>query len=107
MKTKNELILDKLVELGYVELKCFSDCISCYDADIQLRNAIYFDPCKRAVDAIAVLNALISECGKRDLRISIKNNVLVIAETKTVLHLFQGTYNRQSVADAFCKVVGI
>ena len=111
MKTKNELILNKLIELRYVALNIDTIYFNYLDADGEEVASELFNPEKRAADFALVLNALISVCGKREYEISIHKGYT----NKTVLLIldnygdvfFRDTYTRASVAEAFCKVTGI
>jgi hypothetical protein len=91
MKTQNK-ILEKLIELGYQKPRPFSD-------------AFTFDALEDDTDYIGVLNALVSECGKRDLRIIIHDNIFSIYSNTGYLH-YDAKYTRSNIAVAFMKVTG-
>ena len=105
----NEAILNKLIELGYVQLvRKLDSGASLY----QSKEGLIFGSTGFDVlmthNFVIVLDALISECGKRGYVIKIDDNFLEIkdAEYQSVL-IHHADYSRQSVAEAFCKVMGI
>ena len=122
MQTKNELILDKLIDkrankISEIRAKILSsgECVL-YAEDYNKLQAEWIMRCgfdsadkiKELKQQLAQFDALVSECGKRGYVIKIDDNFLEIkdAEYQSVL-IHHAEYSRQSVAEAFCKVVGI
>ena len=106
MKTQNE-ILQKLIELGYVELYKSSRSDRYRDADNNSSRVEDFNS-DYAPDYLLILNALVSECGKREHILRFDNNTFLIfnlwnEETECV---FEGDYTRQNIVKAFMRVVG-
>ena len=99
----NEAILNKLIELRYVETKggMYKDA----DAMFSLRRQ--FDPLKNGSDSELIKSALFDVCGKRDYVIRILDNQLRIGKHDKTVIFYGFDTSRESFVAAFEKVVGI
>jgi hypothetical protein len=104
MKTQNELILEKLIELG---LETTGGLYRNTDNMYQLKRT--FDAIKNADDFLLVLNSLVSECGKRgwNVKITYENEIVVEEGIDGFIKFIVTPYTRQNICAAFCKVTGI
>jgi len=113
VKTQNELILENLIQLGYVMHHESQEPVQSFYKIMSERN--FFFPSNHDKDYdifmndsdwfLMLLNALVSECGKRGCMIVIADNTLVIKEMGQIE--YSGDYTRENIAQAFCKVTGI
>ena len=116
MQTKNELILDKLIELGAINR---TDEGWLFGNGTDFSESEFDEPVTSDAHCV-IFDALVSECGKRDLTIQIEtfsHGGEEIWEEIWIAHMnkygeikkivFKAEYSRQSIAEAFCKVVGI
>ena len=104
----NEAILAKLVELGYVQLvrKLDSGASLYQSKEGLIFGSTGFD-CLMTHNFVIVLDALISECGKRGHPIVIFDSMEIYQDKYMRGTVFESDYSRQSVAEAFMKVTGI
>lgn len=106
----NEAILNKLIELGYVEIEKFDNLTAYKDADKSSWMLDEFDAIESATDFLLVQRALFDECAKRDLTLIIDDTGLYIYENflgQMQDLIFEAIdTSRESFRAAFCKVTG-
>jgi hypothetical protein len=99
----NEMILEKLIELGVIK-KLDDKYIEGVDVPY-FGNVTDFDPLYTDSVFILVLNALVTECGKKKYVIDINHNKLKVSYGYG--EVYYGDYTRSDIVKAFCKVTGI